>query len=535
MSAGSGLEVDFVVVGSGVAGLRAAIDLGAAGKVLLLAKGRSSDSISQQAQSGIAVALDDDEDVALHLHEILRSGDGLCREEAVRVLLEDGPAAIRELSEWGVKFDWRAATANPANPGSRKRTRILRNLQQTIGAEILHVLMQKTQGLHGLEKKYHITATDLLLEGQKICGVKYLDEESRATGEVRTSAVLLATGGLGQVYSETTNPDGACGGGVTIAFRAGALLSDMEFIQFHPTALHVQKGARIGFPETLRHKGARLLNIELDRFMRRYHEAGDLAPLDVVSRAISIEMQRVQSDFVYLDLTGLDSEEIKKQFPRVYAACLENNIDITSDLIPVRPAAHFGIGGVATNLDGATSLKGLFAAGEAATTGVHGANRLANNSLLEGLVFGRRAAAAMIATSDPAGLPSPPENHAAPPWLNAVPPGGTSPSTISVDLDAAARKIRRLMWSHVGVIRERKKLVEAGRGLDEIVLPALPQASRQYYELRSILEIARLITCCAAARQESRGVHYRADFPLRNDAQLAKHSFISKDSTVYFG
>jgi L-aspartate oxidase len=534
MSAGSTVEADFVVIGSGVAGLLAAIDLSAAGKVLLLAKGHSSDSISQQAQSGIAVALDDDEDVALRLREVLQSGDGLCREEAVGVLLKDGPAVIRELSDWGVRFDWKAAAAGSPNYQSRKRPRILRSPEKTIGAEILHVLMKKTQGLHSLQKKYHTTATDLLLEGQKVCGVKYLDEESRATGDVRTPAVLLATGGLGQVYSETTNPDGACGGGVTIAFRAGAVLSDMEFVQFHPTALHVQKRARIGLPEALRHKGARLLNIELDRFMHRYHEAGDLAPLDVVSRAISIEMQRLRSDFVYLDLTSLDPEEIKRHFPHVYAACLESNIDITSDLVPVRPAAHFSIGGVATNLAGATSVKGLFAAGEAAATGVHGANRLANNSLLEALVFGRRAAAAMIAMSDPAELPGPAQGHTVPPWLNALSPDNVSPSGIKVDLEATARKIRTLMWSNVGVIRERKKLVAAGLCLDEIVLPVLPNPDRQYYELRNILEIARLITCCAARRQESRGVHYRADFPLRNDVQPAKHSYISKASSVYF-
>jgi L-aspartate oxidase len=534
MGASSARQVDFVVLGSGVAGLRAAIDLAAAGKVLILAKGYSSDSITQQAQSGIAVAMDDEEDVALHLREILQSGDGLCREEAVRVLLEDGPAAIRELSEWGVRFDWKGATAASSNHESRKRGRILKGSGDTIGSEILRVLMKKTQALHSLQRKYHTTAIDLLLQGQEVCGVKYLDEESGATAEVGTSAVLLATGGLGQVYSETTNPAGAAGGGLTIAFRAGALLSDMEFVQFHPTALHVQKGARIGLPETLRQKGAHLLNIELERFMHRYHEAGDLAPLDVVSRAISIEMQKLQSDFVYLDLTGLNPEDVMKHFPHVYAACLENNIDITSDLVPVRPAAHFGIGGVATNLAGATSLKGLFAAGEAAATGAHGANRLANNSLLEGLVFGKRAAAAMMARSDPASLPMPPEGHEPPRWLNAPPQVTASPSADEVDLEAIARKIRSLMWTHVGVIRERKKLAEATRRLNEIVIPPLPQAGRQYYEVRSILEVARLITCCAAARQESRGVHYRADFPLRNDAKPAKHSFISNKASVYF-
>jgi L-aspartate oxidase len=535
MNAASAREVDFVVLGGGVAGLRASLDLARAGTVLILAKGYSSESITQQAQSGIALALDDEEDVALHLHEILRTGDGLCREEAVRVLLEEGPAAVRELSEWGAAFDWKGATAAPSNPEARKRGRVLKGSGDTIGAEILRVLMKKTQALHGVQRKHHATAIDLLVDGQEVRGVRYLDEESGAIAEVRTSAVLIATGGLGQVYSETTNPVGACGGGLAIAFRAGAALSDMEFVQFHPTALHVPKGARIGLPEALRQKGAHLLNIELDRFMHRYHEAGDLAPLDVVSRAISIEMQKLQSDFVYLDLTGLDPEEVMKHFPHVHAACLANNIDITSDLVPVRPAAHFAIGGVATNLAGASSLKGLFAAGEAATTGLHGASRLANNSLLEGLVFGKRAAAAMIARSDAASIPKPPEGQSAPRWLSAAPSPDVPASTNKMDLEAVARKIRTLMWSHVGVIRERKKLAEASRRLNEIVVPALPQAGREYYELQSILEVARLIACCAAARQESRGVHYRADFPLRLDAKPAQHSYISRNSSAFLG
>jgi L-aspartate oxidase len=532
MIPGSSPEVDFVVVGSGVAGLRAAIDLGAAGTVLILTKGYSSDSITHQAQGGIAVALDEEEGVKLHLQETLRSGDGLCQEEAVRVLVKEGPPAIRELSEWGVRFDWKSAGASGRD--IRKRARVLRGPADTIGAEILRVLIGKTGAVPGLRTKYHTMAIDLLMNGQEVCGVEYLDEQSGAIREARASAVLLATGGLGQVYSETTNPAGACGGGLTIAFRAGALLSDMEFIQFHPTALHVQKPARIGLPEALRHKGAHLHNIELERFMHRYHEAGDLAPLDVVSRAISMEMKRLRSDFVYLDLTGLDAEDIKRQFPHVYAACLQNNIDITSDLIPARPAAHFAIGGVATNLAGSTSLKGLYAAGEAAATGVHGANRLANNSLLEGLVFGKRAAAAMIARSDPAILPCRAEPNFPPPWLTAASRGRIASPASKLELENAARKIRSLMWNDVGVIREGKKLAEAARCLNEIGLPDSVQAGRSYYELRSILEVARLITCCAAARQESRGVHYRADFPLRNDAALAKHSYISKDSSVYF-
>lgn len=522
-----------MIVGSGVAGLRAAIELGAAGTTLILTKGQTSESITHQAQGGIAVALEDEKSIDLHLKDVLRSGDGLCREEAVRVLAQEGPAAIGELISWGGRFDWKSGAAAPSGRGARAHPRVLKGPGDTIGAEILRVLLEKAQSLPGLKKKHHTLVIELLVSGEEVCGVKYLDEESGAICEARASSVLLATGGLGQVYSETTNPPGACGAGVALAFRAGAVLSDMEFVQFHPTALHVKKAARIGLPEGLRHQGARLRNIDLERFMHRYHEAGELAPLDVVSRAIVIEMKKLRSEFVYLDMTGIDPEHVKKHFPHVYAACLQSNIDITSDLVPAGPAAHFAIGGVATNVAGATSLPGLYAAGEAAATGVHGANRLPNNSLLEGLVFGKRAAAAMVARSGPAALPSPPTPLSPPPWSH---PGSSEKARAPAsepELESVARKIRDLMWSQVGVIREGKGMRDASRWLNGFALPGAVEPSRSYYELRNILEVARLITCCAAARQESRGVHYRSDFPLRNDAAPAKHSFISKYSSVY--
>jgi L-aspartate oxidase len=534
MSLSSNPKVDFVVVGSGVSGLRAAIDLAAAGTVLLLTKGHASESITHQARGGIAVAPDDEEGVSVHLQETLRSGDNLCREEAVRVLVQEGPAAIKELSDWGARFDWKSAATPVSGHEGRKRARVLRSPGNTTGAEILRVLVQKTDAASGLRKNHRALLIDLLLNGSEVAGVTYLDEQSGAIRDVRASAVLLATGGLGEVYSETTNPSGACGGGLTVGFRAGALLSDMEFVQFHPTALCVQNAPRIGLPETLRHKGARLRNIELQRFMYRYSEAGELAPWDIVARAISIEMKRLRSDFVYLDLTGLDPGEVKSQFLHVYNACLESNIDITSDLVPVRPAAHFAIGGLATGLNGVTTLKRLYAAGESAATGLNGANRLANNSLLEGLVFGKRAAAGMIAGNGPVlQLPNP-ENSTPPPWLNTHRDEELVPSAGKINLEDLIRNVRSLMWSHVGVIRDGKKLAEAGRQLNEMSIPICAETDRRYYETRSILEVARLITTCAAARKESRGVHYRADFPLRNDTEPAKHSFISKHTSVFF-
>lgn len=533
MGAGRDQKVDFLVVGSGVAGLRAAIDLAACGSVLMLTKGDSSGSITGQAYGGIAAGTGKEEEMALHLHETLRSGDGLCREDAVRVLVEEGPIQIQQLSEWGARFEAKNATS-PVSPGGHKRSRIIRSQGYPIGMEILHALTAKAKTLPSLRRKSSVMVVDLLLDDQKVCGSMYLDEEMGSFKRVHASAVLLATGGLGQVYAETTNPLGACGDGVALAFRAGALLSDMEFIQFHPTVLHTQKSPRIALSAALREMGAKLRNIELDRFMHRYHEARELAPLDILTRSILMEMQRGRSDFVYLDLTGLDSEDVKRRFPQIYAACLENNIDITSDLVPIRPAAHFAIGGVATNLEGVTSLPGLYAAGEAAATGLHGANRLANNSLLEGLVYGTRAASAMIAGRTNTKLPGRSSPSPKPAWLERDDSNSSKASLNTPHLETIAREIRHLMWNHAGIIRHGSKLAQAAGLLNAISIPEANRPSRRHYETENLLEVARLIACCAGARRESRGAHYRADFPLRNDAEPARHSFISKNSAVYF-
>ncbi|HEX5482905.1 MAG TPA: FAD-binding protein [Terriglobia bacterium] len=533
MGAGRDQKVDFLVIGSGVAGLRAAIDLAAAGSVLMLTKGDSSGSITRQALSGIAAG-SGKEEIALHLHETLRSGDGLCREGAVRILVEEGAAQIQQLGEWGARFEGKSGAAASSASGVAKRSRVIRAQDHPIGVEVLQALTAKAKSLSSLRRKSSVMAVDLLLDDQKACGTMYLDEHTGSFKRVHAAAVLLATGGLGQVYAETTNPVGACGDGVALAYRAGALLSDMEFIQFHPTVLHMPKPPLLALPAALREMGAQLRNIELDRFMPRYHEAGELAPPDILTRSILMEMQRARSDFVYLDLTGLDADEVKTHFPKIYAACLDNNIDITSDLVPVRPAAHFAMGGVATNLEGASSLPRLYAAGEAAVTGIHGANRLANNSLLEGLVYGARAAKAMIAGRG-SDLPSQRSSPAAKPAR--LDQGKSDFSAVPLnarDIAAIAQEIRRLMWSHAGIIRHGSKLREAVSRLNAMAIPQSGPPNRQHYEAVNLLEVARLVACCAEARKESRGAHYRADFPLRNDGEPARHSFVSRSSGVYF-
>jgi L-aspartate oxidase len=468
-----------------------------------------------------------DEDIALHFHQTLENGAGLCREEAIRILVEEAPQQIQQLVQWGAKFEMKSASA-----GSPRRVRIIRSLAHPIGIETLHTLLRKAQTLSSLRKKSPATVVDLLSDGQRVCGVMYLDEASGSFKRIHAMAVLLATGGLGRVYAETTNPPGACGDGVALAFRAGALLSDMEFIQFHPTVLYVNRAPRLALSLALCEKGAELRNVELKRFMHRYHEAAELAPPDILTRSILMEMHRSRSDFVYLDLTGADPEETKRRFPQVYAACLENNIDITSDLVPIRPAADFAVGGVVTDVDGATSVQGLYAVGETASTGVHGANRLAYNSLLESLVFGARVAKAIIAKRDNA---TPSFHHfssAKPAWLRQENSGRATAEAL--DAETVAKEIRNLMWNNVGAIRHGQKLKEAVARLNSINLARPLRAHRHYFQTENMLEVARLIACCAEGRKESRGAHYRTDFPLRNESEPPKHSLISKYSNLYF-
>lgn len=526
-------KVDYIVLGGGIAGIRAAIELARGGRVLVLTKDDLYESSTEYAQGGIAAALGEDDEVTLHLHDTLRAGDGLCREEAVRILVEEGPRQIHQLVEWGMRFDLNGMKLAFTREGAHSRSRVLHAHGDSTGSEILRALMAKAKSLPSIELLPHAFAMELLVEDHRVCGVTYLDEKGSTPKCTRASAVLLATGGLGHVYKETTNPSVACGDGVAMAYRAGALLSDMEFVQFHPTALFVKGAPRFLLSEALRGEGGYLRNLLLERFMPRYHEAAELAPRDVVSRAVTLEMQKTRGEFVYLDLTGLDAEHVKKRFPRIYTTCLNYNIDITADLVPIRPAAHYAMGGVATDLDAATSLTHLFAAGEVATTGVHGANRLASNSLLEGLVFGARAAAAMLDKHTPREFPSPQENpHLAAPHARTT---STPPAPLPVtDFEKAVEEARALLWDKVGIIRNGKHLCEAVKRLEEIQLPEPDPPSRRAYETCNILAVARLIARSALAREESRGAHYRSDFPLKNEAKPARHSYVSKNFPVFF-
>ena len=515
-----------------MAGLRVAIELGLAGaKVLLLAKSYLADSATEWAQGGIAAALSDEDEVSLHEEDTLRAGDGLCDPAAVHVLVEEGPQYILELIDWGTEFDRAGLKLAFTREAAHSRSRILHAQGDSTGKEIARALTAKAQTIPGILFRAHAVTTELLAAGGRVDGLRFLDERSNEVFEVRAGAVALATGGLGQVYPETTNPPVATGDGMAIAYHAGAVLSDLEFVQFHPTALVVKGAPRFLLSEALRGEGAILRTSELDRFMKRHNEAGELAPRDVVSRAIVAEMKSTRSDFVYLDLTHMKEEYLKKRFPRIYSTCLSYGVNIASDLVPVRPAAHYVMGGVKTDMDGRSSLPGLYVAGETACTGVHGANRLASNSLLEGLVFGARAGKAMLADGSfrkkrAADWPESARNAGKRAVAAAAQPKQPAEPTLA--------KIRTVMWKDAGIIRGGRELREGLQALAALE-PSRPEiGTRASHEARNIWLLGQLIMRAALAREESRGGHYRSDFPFRDDEKFGKHSLLSHGAGVTF-
>jgi L-aspartate oxidase len=527
-------RADYAVVGSGIAGLRAAIELSAAGSVLVLAKSNLSDSATAWAQGGIAVALSDEDEIGLHEQDTLNAGDGLCRPEAVALVVEEGPKYITQLIEWGTEFDRSGTKLAFTREAAHSRSRILHAHGDSTGREISRALLARAHTIPHLHLRAHAFTTELIVEGGRVTGLRYIDETDCTEHELQAGAVLLATGGLGQIYRETTNPEVATGDGMAIAYEAGAVLSDMEFVQFHPTALAVKGAPRFLLSEALRGEGGVLRNIGLERFMKRYNEAQELAPRDIVARAIVSEMHRTQSTHVYLDMTKKTEEFLKKRFPRIYETCAGYGLDLASDMAPVCPAAHYMMGGVKTDLWGRTSLPGLYSAG---ATGVHGANRLASNSLLEGLVFGARAGQAMIEDAPVGkrsgaalpGSPAPmPENSSA---ATKEPPKAGPKSSPAC---ATLTKIRDVMWREVGILRSGKDLADAIKQLQALELPKSQKPGRAEHELRNLHALALLIARSGLAREESRGSHYRSDFPYRNDEQFGKHSAVQKGKEVRF-
>jgi L-aspartate oxidase len=527
-------QADYAVVGSGIAGMRAAIELSQSGSVLVLAKSHLSESATAYAQSGIAVALSDEDEIALHEQDTVNAGDGLCDPQIVSLLVSEGPQYITELIEWGTEFERAGTKLVFTREAAHSRSRILHANGESTGREISRALLARAHTIAHLHLRPHAFTTRLIIEKGRAAGVQFIDGMDGSAHEVRAGAVLLATGGLGQLYRETTNPAVATGDGVAIAYDAGAVLSDLEFVQFHPTVLAVPGAPRFLLSQALLSEGAALRNIHLEKFMKRYHEAHELAPRDVLARAITSEMQRTNSKHVYLDMTNKSKEFFEKRFPRIYEACAKYGLDLASDVAPVSPAAHFAVGGVKTDAWGRTSIAGLYAAGEVAATGAHGANRLASNSLLEGLVFGARTGMAM--RKDVPG-----SNKNSPHLPGALVPkswNGTEKSEEKSKAkhndSAELEKIREILWKQAGVMRNGKELKMAVEELAGMKLPAAEKESRGEHELRNLRELGELVARSALAREESRGSHYRSDFPYRDDEKFQRHSVVMKGKEVAF-
>ena len=517
------LRADFLIIGSGIAALRAAPEVAGHGDVLILTKAEPGEGNTGHAQGGIAAAVGPGDTPELHAADTLAAGAGLCDERAVRVLVGDGPRFVRELMAWGVQFD-RAPGGEPAlaMEGAHSARRVL-HAHDATGREIGRVLWSRASRLARVTTHDHARVVDLVIEDGRCVGARFLTGDG-ALGAARAGCVLLATGGAGQVYHETTNPHVATGDGVAMAYRAGAAVIDLEFVQFHPTALMVPGQPRFLLSEALRGEGARLVNADGDPFMTRYDPAGDLAPRDRVSRAIVREAQRTGRP-VYLSLERLDPDFVHERFPLISDACRRAGLDLARDRIPVGPAAHYVMGGVQTDLEGRTSIPGLFAAGEVACTGVHGANRLASNSLLEGLVFGARAGCAMREEGAHA-QPAPPVEAD----VDTAAGGASStPTSASAErLHADATELSRMMWNEVGLFRSREGLLRALAVFEPAwqELDARLRSNRPLdpgdWRTASIVTVGRLIARAALRREESRGGHYRSDFPDRDDVHWNK-------------
>jgi L-aspartate oxidase len=504
------LDADFVVIGGGIAGLRALADLGGAGRAVLLTKAGPTESNTGYAQGGIAAAIGPDDSPGLHAADTVAAGAGLSDAGAVEVLVTEGPRYVTELMDWGCRFD-RDAGGRPAlaREGAHSVSRVL-HARDATGREIARTLWQRCSDHERVHVLHGTLAVELLIEDGVCAGVRFIGADGRA-GIVRARASLMATGGAGRVYRETTNPPIATGDGLAIAYRAGARVSDLEFVQFHPTVLTTPGAPRFLLSEALRGEGARLVNDDGVPFMDRYDPRGELAARDVVAAAIVQERRRT-GGATYLSLAHLPAERVRDRFPMIAEVCAAAGLDLARDPLPVSPAAHYICGGIDTDLHGRTSIPGLFAAGEVACTRVHGANRLASNSLLEGLVFGARAAAAMRQPQAAARLPD----------ALVAEPRELEPDHTS---DEAA-EVPDLLWTHGGLVRDgnglRRGLAAVQRISDRL------EASGPVRDVAragdaSVALVGSLILRAALRREESRGGHRRSDFPERDDIDWQVH------------
>lgn len=510
------LYTDFLVIGSGIAGLTFALRAARYGQVTVVTKRQRDDAATNWAQGGIAAVLSEDDSFEQHLQDTLEVGAGMCHADAVRVCVEGGPEAVAWLTELGAQFSRRPGGELDLGREGGHRARRVAHAADVTGRELQRALLAAVAEHPNVQLHEWHMGVELILQsrfgGPEVCtGAYVLDEETGRVHTMLARATIIATGGAGKVYLYTSNPDIATGDGVAMAYRAGAEVANMEFYQFHPTCLFHPQAKSFLISEALRGEGARLRLPDGEGFMERHHAMADLAPRDVVARAIDFEMKRTGSEFVLLDISHKPASFLRERFPTIAQRCLDFGIDMTREPIPVVPAAHYMCGGVSTDLQGRSSLPGLWVVGESACTGLHGANRLASNSLLEGLVFSRRAA-------DMLGEQLRELRQQPWPSVSEWETGSAVASDEAVVVSHNWDELRRTMWNYVGIVRTDRRLRRAARRV-----AMLEEEIREYYwhhlvtrdllELRNIATVAQLIVSFAASRRESRGLHYTADYP----------------------